>query len=101
MTRELANLGHALGGPTRLMLRPGRMVVIRMAFTPEEWEQDEHDSDEEIGWLRLDGSLIPACHHNYRALAWGAKRDGERLWRYVGERFDESPVWRLRDGVVP
>lgn len=101
MTIELATLGHALGGPTRLVLRPDRVVAIRMAFTPEEWAAPEHDSDEPIGELWRDGRIVADCHHSYRSLAYHAKRNGKRVWRYEGEMFDGRPVWVLVEGARP
>ena len=48
----LARLGRAMGGPTYLLARPDRRVVIRVAFERAELEVDASSLDEPVGVLR-------------------------------------------------
>ena len=91
----LARLGHALGGPTYLLARPDRRVVIRMAFDAHELEVDASSLDEPVGILLRDGSMrvLDDVSSASIRLAYGAKVDGHRIWLYSGQRDGDRAVW--------
>ena len=91
----LARLGHTLDGPTYLLARPDRRVVIRMAFDEQELEVDASGLDEPVGVLLRDGSMrvLDDVASGAIRLAYGAKVDGRRIWLYSGQRDRGRAVW--------
>jgi len=89
-------LGHALGGPTYLVRRANDECVLRVAFTNDELDADEHELDEHVGWFFADGRMLADGSATARRLAYDV-----RAWRYDGERSgDDVPVWRLRESAA-
>jgi hypothetical protein len=96
----LVRMGHAFGGPTYLVVRPDGLLVARLAFDEVERDADAMESDEIIGNFCSDGKLKLLASGPAARLAWGAIRpDGQRMFRYTGERncIDGRAVWRLRE----
>jgi len=101
--RVLARVGFALGGPTYILARPDRRVVLRCAFDEHELAVDASGIDEPLGVLLRGGDRVvvtPSAARGTRRIAYNAQRpDGERLFHYERERATwdgaDCAVWRI------